>query len=172
MNLSIEQITELFDYLCWADRLMVGAAGELPEEEYYKARGISLGSIHNLLVHLMAAEWIWLQRWRGHSPTRIESYEDYPTRTALEARWPEVHAELREFLGGQTHESLAAPLAFRNIAGEASVVPLGQLMIHVVDHGSYHRGQLNTMIKQAGGQPAPAFYAMYQRQKHKQPSGV
>jgi uncharacterized damage-inducible protein DinB len=169
MSLSVEQATELFDYMFWADRMMVAAASSLSAEEYYKARGMSLGSIHNLLVHLMAAEWLWLERWRGNSPKRVENQDDHPTREALEARWPQVHAELLEFMGQQNAESLAKPLSFKSTAGEASTIRLGQLMIHLVDHGSYHRGQLNSLIKQAGGQPAPAFYVTYQRQQHKQP---
>ncbi|HEV3121245.1 MAG TPA: DinB family protein [Isosphaeraceae bacterium] len=170
MSLSVEQATELFDYLRWADRMMLAAASGLSAEEYYKARGVSLGSIHNLMVHLMAAERLWLERWRGSSPRRVENQDDHPTREALEARWPQVHAELLEFVGRQNAESLAKPVAFKSTTGEASTIPLGQLMIHVVDHGSYHRGQLNSMIKQAGGQPAPAFYVTYQRQRHKQPA--
>jgi|SRR5579864_3209113 len=167
MHTNIEQMRELFNYLQWADRLVLDATAGLAEEEYFRQRAISLGSIHNLVVHTMGAEWVWLSRWRGTSPARIENHDDYPTRAALEARWPRVHAELFEFLDRQTPESLAAPLVYRHTSGDQYTVPLGHSMIHVVDHATYHRGQLNTMIKQAGGVPAAASYITYQTRRAK-----
>jgi uncharacterized damage-inducible protein DinB len=56
-------------------------------------------------------------------------------------------------------------MPYRHISGEERVVPLGHAMIHVVDHSTYHRGQLNTMIKQAGGQPAMAYYITFHARK-------
>jgi uncharacterized damage-inducible protein DinB len=172
MPVSLEHIKELYDYLFWGDRMMFSAATALPDAEYFMERGMSAGSIHKLLAHLMGAEAVWLERWRGQAPARIENADDHPTRAALDARWERVHADLREFLSKQTNESLAGPITFRSFTGDPSAIPLGELMVHVVDHASYHRGQLNTMIKQAGGQPAPVFYVTYQRQKHSQAAAV
>ena len=156
-----DQIRELFDFLRWGDRQMLDAAGKLPETEYYKDRNISHGSIHKVLVHAMAAEWISLQRWLGNNPTRIEDPTDYPTRDALAARWPIVHLGLSQFLDKQTARSLEAPLTYQNLSGAIVTSPLGGLLFHVVDHGSYHRGQLNTMIKQAGGQAVGVNFANF-----------
>ncbi|HEV3164261.1 MAG TPA: DinB family protein [Isosphaeraceae bacterium] len=161
MHASIEHIKELYDYLVWADRLTLDAGTGVVEGEYHRERPISSGSIHKLLVHVMAAEWVWLTRWRGSSPARIENQEDYPTRAALEARWPQVHAELLAFVDKQTDDSVGARLHYRHTGGEDRSVTLGHAMIHVVDHSSYHRGQLNSMIKQAGGVPATASYITF-----------
>jgi uncharacterized damage-inducible protein DinB len=167
MHASFEHVRELFDFMQWADRLMLEGTAALPDEECHKDREISLGSIHRLLVHLMAGESFWLSRWQGQPLAQIETHEDYPTRGALSARWPVVHGALDAFLARQTSQTLAAPFDFRDSAGNPHTTPLGQTMIHLVDHGTYHRGQLNAMIKQAGGKPVTASYITYQMQKNK-----
>ena len=156
-----DHLRAMFAYMRWADDLILRAALALPEDEYFAPRGFSLGSIHKLLVHAMAAQKAWLSRWNGTMPARIEDERDHPTRERLAERWPLVHDDLAAFLDRQTPVSLAAPLDYTNFAGQPFRLPLGGLMLHVIDHSAYHRGQLNSMIKLAGGEPAPAFYTLY-----------
>ena len=158
---SKEFLRDMFDYMRWGDRLMIEAARTVPDEAYYKDQGISFGSVHKLLVHCMAAQWIWLSRWRGESPTKLESHEQYPTRGTLEQRWPLVHSAMIDFLGLQTTNSLARMIDYKNLKGEHFSLPLGELMFYVVDHGTYHRGQVASLIKRAGGQPAAISYHRY-----------
>ena len=168
MTATKEHLRDMFEYVRWGDGLAIAAARTVPNDGYYRDQNISIGSIHKLMVHCMSAQWIWLCRWRGESPTRLENHEDYPTRDALEQRWPLVHSAMLDFLGLQTPKSLAREVQYKNTRGEVFSVPLGNLMLHVIDHASYHRGQLNTMIKHAGGTPAPVSYHMYSTQKARQ----
>ena len=165
MTATKEHLTNMFEFVRWGDNLIMRAARSVPDEGYYREQGISAGSIHKLLVHVMAAQWLWLSRWRGDSPTRIETHEDYPTRDALEQRWPLVHSAVLDFLSMQSPKSLARVLEYRNNKGEVCALPLGDTVLQVIDHSIYHRGQLNTMIKRAGGTPAPAGYVLYCFQK-------
>lgn len=157
-------LPQLFDYLFWADRMILSAAAGVAEEEYYRERGISAGSIHKLLAHAMGAQIVWLGRWKGNGPPRRPDHTDFPTRQSIEAHWPKVHAQIAEFLAQQTSQILASICSFTNFDGSRAAIPLGHLMLHVVDHGTYHRGQLNTMIKQAGGKPASVWYVAYQKE--------
>ena len=153
-------ILHLFDYMVWGDRKQLAAARAVPDAEYNKHRGFSAGSIHDVLVHQMAAQKGWLSRWNGVNPTRIEDRNDYPTRAALEQRWPIVHRELLDFVSRQTEQSLAAVMHVRRTNGDPVDLPLGAQMMHVSDHGTYHRGQLNSMLKLAG---AATVYTPYYR---------
>lgn len=161
MSPSTELVRRLFGYMRWADEVMMGASRTVAEDEYYRPRGFSHGSIHGLLVHGMAAQDVWLRRWEGSGEAAIETAADYPTRADLVGRWPEVHAALFAFLDRQTDESLLAPVVARNTYGESFSLPLVETMIHVVDHASYHRGQINSMIRLAGGEPAAPYYQRY-----------
>jgi uncharacterized damage-inducible protein DinB len=158
---TVELIRGLFAYMTWADELMVRAAAAVGDEAYYLNRGVSHGSIHALLVHGMAAQDVWLRRWQGEGEARIEGAGQYPTRAALVDRWPLVHRSLFEFLGRQTGDSLDRRVVARNTYGEQFSLPLGATMLHVVDHATYHRGQINTMLKQAGGAPAAPYLQRY-----------
>jgi uncharacterized damage-inducible protein DinB len=161
MTPTREYFAEMFDYMQWGDRLMIVAARTVVDEEYYKDQGISYGSVHKLMVHCLAAQWVWLSRWRGENPTRLESHDDYPTRSALEQRWPLVHSALFDFLGLQSGHSLARVIQYKNMKGEHLAIPLSDLMLHVIDHASYHRGQIASMIKRAGGQPAAISFQRF-----------
>src|SRR5688572_22598872 len=153
-----DQMRDLFDFLRWGDVQILDAASKLPDDQYYKEREISLGSIHKLLVHAMTAEALWLARWNGKHVDRIENHEDFPTRESLANQWPVVHLALSQFLDKQTAQSMAQPLTYQTTTGEIVTGGLGEFMFHLVDHGSYHRGQLNSMIKQAGGNPVTVGY--------------
>lgn len=167
MTVTKEHLQAMFDFVRWGDQQMLAASRSVPDEAYYKEQQISIGSIHKLLVHCMAAEWIWLSRWRGDSPTRLENHEDYPSRDVLMQRWPLVHSAMTDFLGTQSPKSLARDIQYRNTRGELFALPLADLMLHVIDHATYHRGQLNTMIKRAGGQTVNISYHAYSMQKRR-----
>jgi uncharacterized damage-inducible protein DinB len=151
----------LFQYMRWADDLMVQAVSTVPDDAYHFPRAISHGSIHSLLVHAMAAQDVWLRRWQGDGDARIETVAEYPTRATLLVRWPVVHRALFDFLDHQSDASLSRPVTAKNTYGERFTLPLGATMLHVVDHATYHRGQLNSMLKQAGAQPTAPYLQRY-----------
>jgi uncharacterized damage-inducible protein DinB len=167
MTVTKEHLQQMFDYIYWGDNEIMAASRTVPDEGYYKEQQISAGSVHKLLVHCMAAQWIWLSRWRGEHPARLENHEDYPTRDALMERWPLVHSAITDFLGMQSPKALAREIQYRNTRGEMFSLPLCDLMQHVLDHATYHRGQLNSMIKRAGGQPVNISYQAYSLYKRR-----
>jgi uncharacterized damage-inducible protein DinB len=142
-----------FEFIEWGDDLLITAAAQLPEAEYLKDRGISAGSMHKLLVHMMAAEWVWLSRWRGEASPQFYTIEDYPTIESLAERWSPVHADIKGFLSEQTSGSLEAPFSYRDTRGQRHTLPLARFVQHMLDHGTYHRGQANTLLKLSGGAP-------------------
>jgi uncharacterized damage-inducible protein DinB len=161
MSVTTSLVHRLFGYLKWADEAVFMAAQSVSDHEYYLPRGFSHGSIHGLLVHGMAAQDVWLRRWQGDGKAAINGVDQCPTRNDLERCWPEVHSELSTFLDRQTDKSLQTTVVARNTYGERFSLPLGDTMIHVVDHSTYHRGQINSMIMMAGGKPAAAYYQRY-----------
>jgi uncharacterized damage-inducible protein DinB len=166
-NYDPQFIRHLFDYMIFADREGFDACAALPEEEYFKDRGFSFGSIHSLLCHQMGAQKGWLARWHGNPPTRLDDKTDHPTREALNKEWAKVHFELIEFVSKQTEASLDTPLETRRLDGEVIKSKLGAQMMHVADHGTYHRGQLASMLKQAGAKPVYSPYFRYAIQAEK-----
>jgi len=80
-------LRELFDYNYWArDRQLQTCAG-LAEEQFLRPLGNSFPSVRDTLTHLLAVEWLWLERWRGRSPRTLIQPAEFPTLTSLSERW-------------------------------------------------------------------------------------
>ena len=88
--------------------------------------------------------------------------DEFPTLDAVRARWRQVHDALFRFLELQTEESVEWVIHYTRPGREYEGV-LWQLMTHVADHATYHRGQQNSMIKLAGGKPSDASYVNCRR---------
>jgi uncharacterized damage-inducible protein DinB len=169
MGARRDTLLELYRYVRWADQLMLDAAATMPTEGYYREQHISAGSVHKLLLHAMGGQKIWLSRWRGNSDVDFLPDEQFLTLDAIRAHWPTVHAELFAFLEDQTDESLGREIRYRRMGHDYRGV-LWHLITHVADHGTYHRGQINSMIKLGGGRPTDPSFITYRRILEGQPT--
>lgn len=159
MNLT--DIRQLFDYTEYANRLVLDAAEQLTEEQLHQDVKISMGSIFGTLVHMAAAEWIWLERWQGRAPGGLWKADAFADLKTLRAEWQTVEANRKAFLDGLTMDALHADLNYKNTKGEPTSLPLVALMQHVVNHGTLHRGQVVGMIRQLGIAPPAVDLLFY-----------
>jgi uncharacterized damage-inducible protein DinB len=153
--MNTEEIRGLLAFNTWANHKILGACHELTAEEFTRDLGNSFRSIRDTLVHIMGAEWLWLQRWLGDSPRALLPFEDYPTLKAVEDRWIALQRAQMAFLASVTDERLEQKLSYINLKGEPYEYRVGTMIRHVVNHGSYHRGQVVTLLRQLG-RPAPS----------------
>ena len=156
MNLS--DIQQLFTYTEWANDLAMEAAARLPDEGLHRDFGISHKSIFGTLVHMAGAEWIWLERWNGNSPTKAEAWTRWSTEACsdlatLKDCWTELVNQRTQCVSQLDESKLAAELAFKLLSGDPSSMPLINQMQHVVNHATMHRGQVVGMIRQLGIEP-------------------
>lgn len=156
MNLS--DIRRLFDYTEWANDLAMEAASRLTDENLRRDVGVSHQSILGTLLHTAGAEWIWLERWHGRSPTKAEAWPQWMPESCadlatLNDRWSEIIDRRARLISGIDEERLAAELPFRLLSGDQSSMPLVDQMQHVVNHSTMHRGQIIGMIRQLGIEP-------------------
>jgi uncharacterized damage-inducible protein DinB len=160
-----DEIRELFAYDRWASGRILGAVARLTQEEFARDLGSSHPSVQATLAHLLAANWVWLERWLGRSPDGLPD-EGWDVRTfeALRDKWAEVEGAQREFVDGLTDEDLARPLSYRNTSGDAFEQALWQTLRHAVNHASYHRGQIVTMLRQLGAEPVSTDLVLFHRE--------
>lgn len=162
-------VRELFDYNYWARDRQLEACRGLTPQQFLRPLGSSFSSLRDTLAHLVAAEWVWLERWKGHSPTKEEARataaETFPTLAVIEERWREVERGMRDYLSGLPPERLLEPLSYVNLAGERWTYPLWQILFHLVNHQSYHRGQVATLLRQLGA-TAPQIDYLVARDVH------
>ena len=163
----LETIRLLYDYTRWADVKMLDAVSKLPPDQFTKDMGSSLKSVRDTVVHLASAQWIWLSRWKGESPKAMWAAAEYPTLASVRERWDPLAGELATFVAEQTTDSVAKPVNYKNLKGEPMSFPLGQLMLHAVNHSTYHRGQVTTLLRQLGAQPVSTDLVLYYAEKAK-----
>ena len=166
MNLS--DTRHLFDYTEWANGLALNAAEKLSDEHLRRDFQISHRSIFGTLLHMAGAEWIWLERWHGHSPPKMEAWslwtvESCADLAALNERWKEVVDRRAEFITELDESQLAAELPFKLLSGDPSSMRLVDQMQHVANHATLHRGQVVGMIRQLGIDPPSTDLLFYLR---------
>ena len=158
---SPEGIAKLYAFGRWANARTLESVAPLTLEEYKRQVGGSFGSVQGTLAHLYGADWVWLERWHGRSPRALPAAQQVPTLDALRAKWREVEDGHAAFVRGVSEERMEEKLTYVNFAGETWTYPLGEALLHVANHGTYHRGQVATLLRQLGKAPISTDYLRF-----------
>ena len=150
--MSPDEIRPLFDYNAWANRRSLSAAEKLTAEQFTKPMGSSFSSVRDTLAHIYGAEWIWLERFQGHSPSALPNVSQFPDVQTLRETWLVNEERLLAFVAELSQSDLDRQLEYKTLKYGVYSNPLWQSMLHVVNHGTYHRGQVTTLLRQHGVQ--------------------
>jgi uncharacterized damage-inducible protein DinB len=151
------------DYSAWASQRLLDAAAELSEDELNRDFGSSEHSVLGTLVHVFAADRVWLYRLAGGENPGFVSDADR-SLAVLENDWPAIHERWRIWAAELTDEAAQAPLEYRDMKGNLYRQPVWQLIFHVVNHGTHHRGQVSGFLRAMGKTPPPVDLLHYYRQ--------
>ena len=163
-----EHVRLLYDYNAWASQRALDACAALSESQFTQHIEASFPSVRETLVHICAAEWVWLERWKGRSPAKSEWDEfarNFSGLQSLRDYWDGLEARQKEFVAGLTPQLLARSLEIHTLDGTPYTQPLWQMMQHVVNHSSYHRGQVTMMLRQLGAKPVDTDLIIFYRQR-------
>lgn len=148
-----QDILTLLEYTAWANGRALEAAAALSPEAFLRDMGNSFPSVRDTLAHILGAEWVWLRRWQGESPTTFAGAGELTTLASLKDRFAAVERKRRAFVEALPEARLAQPFTYRDMAGNSHSLLLVQSLQHVVNHGTYHRGQVTTLLRQLGAKP-------------------
>jgi uncharacterized damage-inducible protein DinB len=162
--MNVSEALELIAYDEWANARLATVVRELPEEIVTRPVASSFGSLRDTLAHIVFAEWVWLRRWKGDSPTGGPPGLTDASRAQLLDKLTEVEAERAELLRSLTDAQLAAPIAYRTVKGQEFENKLADLIRQVVNHSTYHRGQAATQLRQLGSVPPATDFVAYCRE--------
>jgi len=156
----VDTLRELYEYNYWARDRQLEACAALTEEQFLRPMGSSFSSVRDTLAHLVVVEWVWHERWQGKSPAKVDAQEfaaeTFPNLAAIRDRWRAVEGNVRGYLAELGEPALKQSLTYTNMKGETWTYPLWQTLLHVVNHQTYHRGQITTLLRQLGAE-APAI---------------
>jgi uncharacterized damage-inducible protein DinB len=168
--MNTADVRTLYAYNRWANRRMFSVLEKLRDEQFTATMQSSFPSIQESVLHILAAEWLWLKRWKGSSPRATAgdtsqasamgsamsnggvAVDTLATLSGLRSFAASIEQERQEFLLSLSDEALLARLKYTDMGGKEFSMPLAYLLQHLVNHGTYHRGQVTTLLRQAGAE--------------------
>ncbi len=163
-------LERLYDFHYWANRQLLGAVSQLTPDQFTQSLASGYGSVRDTLVHVLSAEWGWLDRCGGPERGERLNPQDYPTVESLVQAWTRVEGYLRDFLAGLTDEDLTPDIEFAIGGGPQQSIPLGDLMQHAAIHAVHHRGQVALLLRTLGYMPGNFDLLIYVGEKRSVPA--
>jgi len=149
----LELLHNLYDYNAWANARILDTAAQLSPGQLRAEANSNFGSVHGTLVHIMSAQWVWLARWQGNSPSAMLDPQTFDNLEVIHNRWEQIERETKEFVSACTQADLARIVEYVNFQGERWAYPLWQQMVHQVNHATQHRSEAAMIMSQWGHSP-------------------
>ena len=148
---------QLIAYNQWADERILAVLASLPAEELDRPREAYFGSLGGNLWHTVWAEELWLARWKGVAGPPVER----PAAPDWPALFATAHAGLREYVEARVPDDFDQVVHYRNTKGQPFALPLGQLVTHLVNHGTQHRAETGLLLERLGRSPGNLDYLLF-----------
>jgi uncharacterized damage-inducible protein DinB len=157
---DLAETRSLVAYARWANAQILGAADLLTPEAFTRDLRSSYPSVRDTLVHVLWADWLWLERLKGHSPRDLFEPSEFATAEALRHRWGPVESGFATLVA-EPGVDLTRQVTYTNTKGEQATYPVGQILRHVVNHATHHRGQVATLLRQLGQVPPTTDFLVF-----------
>jgi uncharacterized damage-inducible protein DinB len=152
-----DNLRHLLDYNYWARDRVLDAAATLTPEQFTRDLGNSFKSVRDTLAHIYFAELVWYKRWHGESVTSMPSADMFGDVASIRDVWSDHERKMRSFLDGLDEVAIDRVHEYRLMNGQPGTSVFWQMLQHLVNHGSYHRGQVTTLLRQLGAAPAKSM---------------
>ena len=163
--MTLAEIQALCEYHYWAKGRVLQVVDSLSQEQLLKDLGSSHGGIHGTLIHIIFAEYVWLACLTDQPfPSPIDSRK-YSDVNSIRKIWDEVEQRMNKFISGLSDVKLSSMVTYKKSTGIEYSHPVWQVLQHLVNHSSYHRGQIVTMLRQLGVKPVGTDLIMYYREQ-------
>jgi uncharacterized damage-inducible protein DinB len=163
--MAIENFRQLAAYNHWANLRIYEAALQMPDEQYRHRTGVFFGSLHGTLNHLLLTDRVWLKRLTGtgEHPERLDAILHDDRRELLRARLAE-DTRLSNVVAGYSEADLTKPVEYRTTSGKPYSQPLQDILLHLFNHQTHHRGQAHACVSiLTGSEPPSLDLLMFQR---------
>jgi len=160
-------IRDLFAYNSWANGKQLDTLATVPEELYLRDLKSSCGGLHGTMLHIVFAQQVWFLRWIGQPiDAALRTSKSSPTLASVRDAWNRIDGDTARFLSSKLSDDLlSSNFEMRNLKGDSFVHSYGDSMVHLVNHSSYHRGQVAGMIRQLGFTPPGTDYILFTRER-------
>ncbi|HEY3405686.1 MAG TPA: DinB family protein [Ohtaekwangia sp.] len=134
----------------WANTQTANVLKEVDDEIYFRENKSSFPSIAKTILHMHGAQAVWLKRLQGESLTAFPAAEFERDKIKTLDLFIKYSKDLENFIASKDDAYLVSEYSYRNMKGDPFTDPVIDTLFHVVNHGTYHRGQVITMLREAG----------------------
>lgn len=145
----------LLAYTIWADRQVLQALASPPEEDLVRETGTSFGSVLGTMAHILDSEQVWLARLLGTPDSALPGPPEVVDLGSLQSGFEDHWSQMEVYLASLDEPQTERDLDWTDSAGEPRSAPYRKVLLHLVAHASYHRGQVVAQLRQLGW-PAPS----------------
>lgn len=160
-----DHLKRLLGYNQWANEKILEACRGVVDDDWTRTFGGSYESLEGTMRHILSAQNAWQARWLGRQITGasreevLESVAD--AKSPLDEAFARSHQSIAEFASGLVDEDFARELAYQDSRGADHRRPMGLLITHLVNHGTYHRGEASLMLTSLRCSPGDIDYLYY-----------
>ena len=147
------ELISLYDYNRWANERVVRCLRELPEADYAREMGGGWPSVRATFVHIAGATDAWAERFNGKDVLVLPKESELPKLEDAVAVLLQAQEKHRAHLRTLTRDKLHRPFSWKNLSGEVKTAPFWIVVRHVVNHQTYHRGQIASLVRRLGVKP-------------------
>jgi uncharacterized damage-inducible protein DinB len=162
MSVSAGVLRTHIDYSAWASRSLIEAAGRLSPEELSRDFGTGDKSVLGTLVHIFAADRTWLARMKKDPLPAFVTDADRHL-SVLQTEWPRLLERWRDWAAGLSEGDAAEELDYPDLRGNRWRQPVWQIVFHVVNHATHHRGQVAGFLRSMTHEPPRLDLIAYYR---------
>ena len=163
MPIEVNTLRGHLGYTSWASARLLEAASKLTPEDLARDFGTADKTVVGSLAHVYAADRIWMHRIQGKPPVKFITDDDRDL-AVLHRDWPALLEVWKQWGAGLTDHTLAESASYADLKGNAYTTPYWQIILHVVNHGTHHRGQVSGFLRTLGHTPPPLDLMAYYRQ--------
>jgi uncharacterized damage-inducible protein DinB len=159
-----DTLATMVEYSQWADECLIAAASTLTDDQYCRRLGGGFGSVQAVIAHLAGAAHAWRTRFEGGRVTTLLTEEQVPTLDEARRELTQAYDVFaRE--AARSPDELSELFEYRNIYGRDVRVPRWAVLRHFVNHATYHRGQLASMLRMLDKTPPSTDFTVWVSQQ-------
>jgi uncharacterized damage-inducible protein DinB len=162
MPVSVDTLRLHLNYSAWASQRLMDSAAKLSQDELTRDFQTADKTVLDTLVHVYAADRIWLARVLGEPRATFIDPEDRDL-TTLQTEWPALQERWKLWLRDFHDDDALRVFDYKDLKGRLYSQPLWQILLHVVNHGTHHRGQVSGFLRAMGHPPPPLDLIAYYR---------
>lgn len=169
--MNARDLQELVEYSSWATRRTLEAAGTIPSARFTEPLGGGFASLRDVLVHGYGVDGLWLAR-SGWGARTYPDHGAFPDLATLASAWQPLLESQEACARGWSDAQVGAVCAYVMRDGTARRSTVREIVLHCVNHASYHRGQAMTRVRRLGGTPLDTGFATFRRALPARPTGA